>query len=267
MTVTVSRSGSAKDIRAGIETLTMRVLSQGDNSVSSLVNFTIDVKQFYDLSISATPVSKQVTAGTLQNFGVKIKNDGNGPDDVTLTITDQDPNEGWVYLQSGTQGGPGTLELSDIDVGYKQEKTVFVYVNVTKEDAIDDILDDIAWPTLWGRDLGVGADLVSWWWEDDRSASIAIDDLVDSELGRFYVAADGVATFRSRQFSDDPVMTLPERAPQGHHHAHALGDGAGQGRPQGDPQGAAGPRGAVEAGGRTPGLPGREQGNLGGVHL
>ncbi len=78
------------------------------------------------------------------------------------------------------------------------------------ETAIGAILDAAYWPTLWGRDLGAGADLYDYWWARGDSALSEIRGLADSELGRFHAAADGLFVFRSRQASESSVLSVDQ---------------------------------------------------------
>lgn len=92
----------------------------------------------------------------------------------------------------------------------QKEVNVALTTDVSVDTAIGTILDNIEWPTIWGRDLGAGSDTIGYWWEDGRSSMLAIDDLADSELGRVYVAGDGKLTFRNRHVVDDSVVTFNE---------------------------------------------------------
>lgn len=76
---------------------------------------------------------------------------------------------------------------------------------IRTDTAIGHVLDEAAWPSAWGRSLGTGSDTLPYWWADGqlgaggKTALDEIDDLVESELGQFWVAADGQATFLGRQ--------------------------------------------------------------------
>lgn len=66
------------------------------------------------------------------------------------------------------------------------------------DQCIDYILTDIGWPAAWGDSLGTGADTLPYWWVDGQSAADAIMDLVESEMGQFYIAVDNEANFIGR---------------------------------------------------------------------
>jgi hypothetical protein len=99
--------------------------------------------------------------------------------------------DGWQFLRD---------QKSQINIPLQQ--------NVYADEAVQLILDKVGWPSLWGADLDGGVDRQPWWWVEDQSASAAISDLLFSELGRVWVAADGKLTFRSRHFSDSPIATI-----------------------------------------------------------
>ena len=90
-----------------------------------------------------------------------------------------------------------------------QSANVFAPIqqNIALDAAINDILDDADYPTLYGRNIQEAADIVPYWWANDR-AMTEIQRLADAELGTFFVAADGKATFYSRRHSASPVLNL-----------------------------------------------------------
>lgn len=90
----------------------------------------------------------------------------------------------------------------------RQSVSVAVKENYRTDEAIADMLTEIGWPAGWGSDLDIGMDVRPYWWMDKRSAYMEIYDLVNSELGQFYVAADGKATFRNRNASVSIAATL-----------------------------------------------------------
>jgi hypothetical protein len=73
-----------------------------------------------------------------------------------------------------------------------------VQTNKTTDEAIGYVLDAADWPAAMGRTLGAGSDILPYWWTETATASEAIQDLVESELGRVFVAADGKLTFAGR---------------------------------------------------------------------
>jgi len=78
------------------------------------------------------------------------------------------------------------------------EASIMVQENILIGDAVDAVLDDVNWPTVWGRNIETGTDRIPYWWVDSRKGYNEIKDLSDSEIGVFFVAADGKATFYGR---------------------------------------------------------------------
>lgn len=68
---------------------------------------------------------------------------------------------------------------------------------LTTDTALASVLTAADWPSAWGSSLGAGSDTLNWFWAD-RTAAEEILDLVDSEQGQFYIAADGQARFVGR---------------------------------------------------------------------
>lgn len=95
----------------------------------------------------------------------------------------------------------GQRRLQDFDA------SVSVQTNIDIDAAIDLVLDDVDYPAIWGRNLEDSGDVLSYWWADDR-AKTEINRLADADLGSFFVAADGNATFYSRHHTNTPVLTL-----------------------------------------------------------
>ena len=83
---------------------------------------------------------------------------------------------------------------------------VDVQQNIDTDGALAMALDDIGWP--WGRALDAGVDTIPWWWVYNRSSYSEIMDIAESELGHFFVAANGDATFRNRFYSDSDPLVL-----------------------------------------------------------
>lgn len=90
----------------------------------------------------------------------------------------------------------------------RQSVSTAVKENYRTDEAITDMLAAIGWPAMWGNDLDIGIDVRPYWWVDKRSAYDEIYDLVNSELGQFFIAADGKATFRNRNASESSAAAL-----------------------------------------------------------
>lgn len=90
----------------------------------------------------------------------------------------------------------------------RQSVSMAVQQNYRTDEAITDMLAAIGWPAAWGSDLDIGIDVRPYWWVDKRSAYNEIYDLVNSELGQFYLGADGKATFKNRNAAESVAATL-----------------------------------------------------------
>ena len=90
----------------------------------------------------------------------------------------------------------------------KQEGSIAVQTSIRTDEAIPLMLTDIGWPSRWGSDIDIGADVRDYWWLDRESVLEAIHDLADSELGSVWIGADGKLKFRSRYTSIPIVASL-----------------------------------------------------------
>lgn len=72
--------------------------------------------------------------------------------------------------------------------------------NIAPDAAIALVLQSVNWPSRWGQDLDVSPDLIKYFWASgNKSASSVLNDLTQSFLGYFFVAANGKARFIQRQ--------------------------------------------------------------------
>jgi hypothetical protein len=100
------------------------------------------------------------------------------------------------------------LELEDgLRLLQTADSSVAIQQSVDIDDAIQLVLTNIGWPSIFGTNLDDASDVLGYWWADDRAAT-EIRKLAEAELGQFYAAADGSATFRSRHHSAAAVLTL-----------------------------------------------------------
>ena len=135
---------------------------------------------------------------------------------VSFTVTDD--VEGTFNLFTGI--------ITDIQIsGYKDVATLQVEDGAnwlkaretsialkTSTDAgglISAILTDVAYPWT-STDLDTGADTIDYYWTSGRSALSEIDELAQSELGSFHIAANGAAVFKSRRASDSVKKIITE---------------------------------------------------------
>lgn len=97
--------------------------------------------------------------------------------------------------------------------GWLQDYDAFVVLteDVTVGEAVDTILDEVAYPDIWGRSVDSGGDSIAYWWEDKRPAETALHDLIyNYEMGRGIVAADGTFEFVRRSYSDTDVVEFTQ---------------------------------------------------------
>ncbi len=104
-------------------------------------------------------------------------------------------------VQLVVEGAMKKLATADTKISVQQ--------NVDIDDAIGLILDEAGWPTLWGRSLEDTSDVLSYWWSNNKAIT-EINNLADAELGVFFEAADGKATYYSRHHSNTPILTLTQ---------------------------------------------------------
>lgn len=90
----------------------------------------------------------------------------------------------------------------------QQSASVGLQTSVRTDEAIPLMLSNIGWPSQWGSDLDIGADVRDYWWLDRGSVLEAVHDLADSELGAVWIAANGQMKFRSRYTSIPVVASL-----------------------------------------------------------
>lgn len=102
----------------------------------------------------------------------------------------------------------GLRELGD------SEAAVSLRAGITRDQAINLLLDDAGWPGGASyRDLDASADVMAWWWRDSEQEPKAdITALVLSEHGAFFMTAEGKARFIGRVgfTTGDAVTTLDE---------------------------------------------------------
>jgi len=86
-----------------------------------------------------------------------------------------------------------------------------VQTSIGTHTAISTILTNVNWPSIWGSTVNTGAETLNYWWaSDDRNALQEISDLVNSEVGIFFIDASGQFVFRPRSHSYSPEMTVDE---------------------------------------------------------
>ncbi|HUV82900.1 MAG TPA: hypothetical protein VMW53_07495 [archaeon] len=156
----------------------------------------------YDPFNAASPLYGMLSPG--KKVRIQVKNGTAGENYPVFTgrladitpygrrgIVDLDISDGWDFLHNASP-------------------YVAIQTNITADDGIGAILDDINWPAIWGRSLDVGPDNIKYWWASKQNAKIAIEDLASSGMGYVFTARNGAFTYYSRHRIADPVMTLTE---------------------------------------------------------
>jgi len=93
----------------------------------------------------------------------------------------------------------------------KNNARVAVTPDISPEDAMGLVLDDVAWPSRWGRSLDTTPDVIPFYWSlSKRSAYLELNDLSDSHVGYFFSAADGSARYVGRGNSQSVVDTYDQ---------------------------------------------------------
>jgi hypothetical protein len=147
----------------------------------------------YDGWNAASPLYPNVTYG--KDMRIIVRNFETGAiesvffgviSDIVPTGYDERPKvnihveDGWVVLRN-------------------YEANVTLRENMAPEVAIGLILDDIGWPTRWGRNLETSGDNIRYFWADgNKLAGSAAEDIANSFFGYFFVDAAGQARYVAR---------------------------------------------------------------------
>jgi hypothetical protein len=88
---------------------------------------------------------------------------------------------------------------------------VAMQLGITPNEAIGLILDDVNWPSRWGRNLDVTSDTIPYWWASGNKKSMSeIEDLTQSFLGYFFVDANGKVRFVKRDSVTEAVVSYSQ---------------------------------------------------------
>lgn len=82
---------------------------------------------------------------------------------------------------------------------------------ITCAEAIDNILDAVSWPTRWGRNIDAGTGIINYHWSSGKKVAWSeLEDVAESFLSIFFVAADGKARFIDRETVPTAVLDLTQ---------------------------------------------------------
>lgn len=159
----------------------------------------------YDGWNTASPLYPYVTYGA----DVRIRNVDQSvgviSDVFYGTITDIKP---YGY------GGDAYVEIEIEDGGrYLRDYTARspIVQGITPDTALGSILDAVSWPSHWGRNLDASIDNIPYWWASgNKLAWSEIEDVSQSFLGTFFIAANGNARFIDRNSAAASVLSLDQ---------------------------------------------------------
>lgn len=87
---------------------------------------------------------------------------------------------------------------------------IVLETNTTADVVIGNILDNVDWPAIYGRNLDSGTDVYDYVWADNVNAKKAINDIVGAGIGTYYVASNGQFVFRSRHYNRSSSKTIDD---------------------------------------------------------
>jgi len=171
-----------------------------EDESGTMITSLVDLNDWYDTNINA-----DIGAG--KYFRLQV----DAPSGATFDLITGKINEPVITEGRGTRrmqlnGEDGWSTLRD----QTNRVNIELQEDLYGDDAMDLLLDAIGWPTLWGRDLSGGVDLHQYWYAVDKSAATALYDLAFSEMGKLWVAGDGMITFRNRHHVQPSLFTITD---------------------------------------------------------
>jgi hypothetical protein len=114
-------------------------------------------------------------------------------------------------IQPSSNTQPKNVRISIVD-GHKwlkdQDITIDIQENISIDDAISLILSNAEYP--YPTSIEASSDNLRYWWVDEKNARNAIQELIDVNLGTFFVAADGTGKFYARSHYAADVLTFTQ---------------------------------------------------------
>lgn len=129
------------------------------------------------------------------------------------TAGDNEPVFTGILTKIIPYGRRGTVDLVIKDGwSYLQNADVraAIQADLTADEAIDNILDYVGWPAIWGSSLDVAPDTINYWWEPKLKAKREVESLSESTMGYVFIARDGTLTYYSRHQDFTVATTLTE---------------------------------------------------------
>ena len=154
----------------------------------------------YDAYNSSSPLYPNVLPG--KKIRIKVQQGGVSKSLFAGKISNIIPKEQTKQVMIRAVDGLQELGDQEIHVDLQSARRIDL--------AIGDVLDAMGWPEDWGRNLDNTPDYIPYFWSDGQSGRQIIRDLMDVSLGVFFVAGDGMATFRNRYRNDTPTISLDQ---------------------------------------------------------
>lgn len=157
----------------------------------------------YDPRNTASPLYPHLLTTKERNAKISVKNTDDGALIALITgrmVDFQPASDGRGRKRMRVRLADATIQLRGV------ETNIDIQTEIKTNEAIAAILNDIAWP--WGSSLENAVETIPYWWVFGRSPYMEIHELTESELGQFFVAANGSATFQSRYHIDNDPLAL-----------------------------------------------------------
>ena len=153
----------------------------------------------YDPYNSSSPIYPDVLPGA--KFKLQVTHGVTTYDVMRGEIADIAP-VGGATERVKLLGYDGGEYLRNVGVLTTLQEDIYVHA------AIEAVLTAANWDG--GTDLDTWTDVIPYWWASGRTAAKEIDDLNDSAIGQFFIAAGGTAKYYSRLRSKSVVETITE---------------------------------------------------------
>lgn len=160
-----------------------------------------DYDDLYNPYNTNSPLYPNIKPG--KKVSVTVRNGVSGTPYSVFTgfITDIQPSGG-INRKTIIRCEDGLRLLADADVD------IGLVSDYSQPEAMQVILDEI-YPTDWGYSLDSVEDTIPFFWSEGKALGI-IQQLADSELGTFFVAADGTAKYYGRHHIYNSVATITQ---------------------------------------------------------
>ena len=159
----------------------------------------------YRPSNTSSPLFGNLDKGKFARLAVQNGDDGSEYEIFNGIIADIIPSG-----KSKGRWSKVTIKLVDGWQWLRTTISLAIQASIVSDVAIDDVLDAVSWPARWGRDVGVGAATLGFWFADGANAKKTINQLVQAELARGWVGSDGKFYFRSRNAGQATDLSITQ---------------------------------------------------------